>query len=265
MKLRGAATIQDYRDAFDRIDSDDSGYIEAGEVAELFDDVYDGKAPPIEVKAFMKFFDQNKDGRISWDEFEQGLGAALSSTSASSSTLDQFLLQADDGDDDDSISVKDPAVSGTIEVELENGKIVTVDANVYMESLKKEAEALKEAIAREKGITRTDSPQQGVFSGSDPSMSREELGGIAEYIANRQGDVKSLTEGISPEIVDTMKMLVDFVLEAGDNSKGKNTPKEKMEMEIPSSALQQLALWQLVLGYKLREAEATGDYLKLLD
>jgi len=29
--------------------------------------------------------------------------------------------------------------------------------------------------------------------------------------------------------------------------------------------LQQLALWQLVLGYKLREAEAKGDYLKLLE
>jgi hypothetical protein len=37
-----------------------------------------------------------------------------------------------------------------------------------------------------------------------------------------------------------------------------------MEMEIPGSALQQLALWQLVLGYRLREEEARGDYVKLL-
>jgi hypothetical protein len=35
-------------------------------------------------------------------------------------------------------------------------------------------------------------------------------------------------------------------------------------MEIPGSALQQLALWQLVLGYRLREEEASGDYKKLL-
>jgi hypothetical protein len=61
-----------------------------------------------------------------------------------------------------------------------------------------------------------------------------------------------------------MKMLIDFVLEGGDSGKGKNVPKEKLEMEIPGSALQQLALWQLILGYRLREAEAKGDYLKLL-
>ena len=36
-------------------------------------------------------------------------------------------------------------------------------------------------------------------------------------------------------------------------------------MEIPGAALQQLALWQLVLGYKLREAEAKGEYMRLLD
>jgi len=36
-------------------------------------------------------------------------------------------------------------------------------------------------------------------------------------------------------------------------------------MEIPGAALQQLALWQLVVGYKLREAEATGDYKKMLE
>jgi hypothetical protein len=38
-----------------------------------------------------------------------------------------------------------------------------------------------------------------------------------------------------------------------------------MEMELPGSALQQLALWQLVLGYRLREAEAKGEYVRLLD
>jgi hypothetical protein len=62
-----------------------------------------------------------------------------------------------------------------------------------------------------------------------------------------------------------MKMLINFVLEGGDSGKGKDVPKDKMEMEIPGSALQQLALWQLVLGYRLREAEAKGDYLKLLE
>lgn len=38
-----------------------------------------------------------------------------------------------------------------------------------------------------------------------------------------------------------------------------------MEMELPGSALQQLALWQLVLGYRLQEEGAKGDYVKLLN
>ena len=100
---------------------------------------------------------------------------------------------------------------------------------------------------------------------SNPSAAMDDYGGIANYIASQQGDVKALTQGISPEIVETMKMLINFVLEGGDSGKGRDVPKDKMEMEIPGSALQQLALWQLVLGYRLREAEAKGDYLKLLE
>lgn len=61
-----------------------------------------------------------------------------------------------------------------------------------------------------------------------------------------------------------MKKLVDFVLKGSNTSNKIQTDVSKLELEIPGSALQQLALWQLVLGYKLREAEATGEYLKLL-
>jgi hypothetical protein len=75
---------------------------------------------------------------------------------------------------------------------------------------------------------------------------------------------------MSEEVVDTMKQLVDFVLEGADSKKAqRNKPldadKAQMEMELPGAALQQLALWQLVLGYRLREAEATGEYVRLLD
>ena len=169
---------------------------------------------------------------------------------------------------------------GDIEIELESGETITVEAKQYIKSLKEEAKALREALRREKmlpmsndnsiqnnnnnmmGATITARQQQG---------QNADFGGIAQYIASRQGDIKTLTEGIQPEIVQTMKMLVDFVLEGGDsdqnNSKNgrKKVSREEMEMEVPGSALQQLALWQLVLGYRLREAEATGEYLKLLE
>lgn len=160
---------------------------------------------------------------------------------------------------------------GTIEIELEDGETVEVDAKYYIESLKKEARMLKEALRKDK---EGDRPPQGGPTSTFPNGAGG-IGGpsessmdITRYIASRQGDVKSLTDGISPEIVETMKRLVDFVLEGGDSAKGKkqltDADKAQMEMEIPGSALQQLALWQLVLGYKLREEEATGEYKRLL-
>ncbi len=158
---------------------------------------------------------------------------------------------------------------GTIEIELDDGKIVNVDAKDYVESLKKEARMLQEALQKETRGEEASVDPTGILPGSK-RMSGADGGSmdITRYIASRQGDVKSLTEGISPEIVDTMKRLVDFVLEGGDSAKGNkgltNEDKAKMEMEIPGSALQQLALWQLVLGYKLREEEATGEYKRLI-
>jgi hypothetical protein len=155
---------------------------------------------------------------------------------------------------------------------MEDGEVVEVDAKDYIESLKKEARMLKEALRKEEqGDESRSGDPMGMLSNGSNGIGRPSSEGrmdISRYIQSRQGDVKSLTDGISPEIVETMKRLVDFVLEGGDNGKVKkklsNEEKAQMEMEIPGSALQQLALWQLVLGYKLREEEATGDYKRLL-
>jgi hypothetical protein len=232
------------------------------EVTQLLDDVYDGKTPQFEIAAFMEFFDQNNDGKISWQEFERGLGAALAAQPTRNGNL---LASSDDDEDDDEdplAHLGEPEISGTIEIELEDGKSVEIDAKEYIDSLKKEAKALKDELARQKG----GAPQGSSISGSLVGpQSANEFSSITGYIASLQGNVKALTEGISPEIVETMKMLVDFVLEGGESRKGKDIPKEEIEMEIPGSALQQLALWQLILGYRLREAEAKGDYLKLLE
>ena len=55
--------------AFDRLDKDDSGYLDPSEIEQLFDDVYDGQAPSFETEAFLEFFDANKDGKISREDF----------------------------------------------------------------------------------------------------------------------------------------------------------------------------------------------------
>jgi hypothetical protein len=260
LDLKGKANIQDYKDAFDRLDKDNSGFIEAYEIRELFDDVYNGDAPSFEAEAFMKFFDQNDDGRISWGEFESGLGVAFAAQMEKGASARRLLQgQHDDPDEDDEEPIEiNTKVSGTIDVELEDGMVVEVDAKEYMEALKTEAQMLKEELRRSMA------PQGG---GLVPSRGKSM--GITQYIASREGDVANLTKGMSSEVVETMKKLVEFVLEGGDSGKGKkqvsDRAKAEMQMEIPGAALQQLSLWQLVLGYRLREEEATGDYKKLLN
>jgi len=288
MQLRGKKlSLKDYKDAFDRVDTDNSGFIELSEIQNLFKEAYgqEEDIPAYEIRAFLEFFDTNEDGKVSWEEFEQGLASAVTreegnNLSAKDELADRLLASMesaggplDDEDDEETTSNVDESISGTIEIELESGKVVEVDAEEYMESLKEEARKLKLALRKEQSGGQSpagnmeNDPMAG-FLPNNGGAGAEDVVDIAGYIASRQGDVKSLTEGIKPEIVDTMKKLVDFVLDGGDTGRSRKnlSPEEKasMEMEIPGSALQQLALWQLVLGYRLREEEAKGEYVKLL-
>lgn len=281
MKLKGRKlTIEDYKDAFDRLDSDNSGYIERSEIQELFKEAYGGNeedVPAVEIKAFLDFFDTNEDGKISWQEFERGLtsAATVNNNNIPVSAKEEFantLLASmeaagplEEDDDDDNDATLSESISGTIEIEMDDGKVVEVDAQEYMENLKEEAQKLKLALRKEQHSSsaangESSDPMAGLFPTN--SQGAEEMVDIASYIASRQGDVKSLTEGIKPEIVDTMKKLVNFVLDSGKSMSDQE--RAEMEMEIPGSALQQLALWQLVLGYRLREEEAKGEYVRLL-
>lgn len=271
MNLKGSKTVAEYKAAFDRLDADNSGFIETNEIEALLREVYQDDPPAFEIKAFMDFFDVNGDGKISWGEFEKGLGDMTQHDAAKAVAAGSLLPTMDEHDDEDDeyVSGVEPDISGTIELELKNGKTIEVCAKEYMTNLKKEANALKAALKEEKQLP--DAGRNMAAGGSTimPPSSEDMSGGIASYIASREGDLKSLTEGISPEVVDTMKQLVDFVLAGGDSKKGeRNRPPDemaKLEMELPGAALQQLALWQLVLGYRLREAEAKGDYVRLLD
>jgi len=311
-------TIDDYKEAFDRVDTDSSGYIDMSEIRDLFKDAYsdgdsassvddddenndnddddnDDDVPFYEITAFLEFFDKDMDGKVSWDEFSKGLvnatsaGATATQAKAKDKFPDLLLLgsteeneegnvgvddEDDDDDDDDGESIDvTETISGMIEIEMDDGTIIEVDANEYMESLKAEARKLKAALRREQGGTMKEGEEQN--SNSNNNNNNDDMPvDIAGYLASRRGDVKSLTEGIKPETVDTMKKLIGFVLEGSvgdvndENSKGAEmTDREKLEMdiELPGSALKQLALWQLVLGYRLREEEAKGDYVKLLD
>lgn len=273
------ASLEEYRSAFQRIDVDGSGYLERDEIEKMLQDVYEGQAPAFEVTTFLEFFDSNNDGRVSWEEFEAGFAVVTKMSAggnggSKNEQMNAFRLPATLEDDDEKVDdlFSEPSVSGTIQVELEDGKIIEVDAQKYINDLKAQALALKRELAQEKGI---DPKAMGIpedTTGGNSFVNEAvpgpgSAGGIASYIASLQGDVKSLTQGISPEVVESMKMLIDFVLEGGPDGEGGNakTFDKKKEVELPGSALQQLALWQLVVGYRLRETEATGEWKKMLE
>lgn len=258
MNLKGGATLEDYEEAFNRLDKDKSGFIDTYEIEALLADVYDGAVPNFEIDTFLKFFDSNRDGKISWEEFKEGLG----NIAENAGRKKEFFLPAVE-EEDDAIPDIQTTITGTIEIELDDGQVIEVEANDYIESLKKEAENLKIALRAEMGGGK-DFPLR---SGSMASLPKEQImaDSIAGYIAAQRDNMQKITSSIEPEIMDTMKMLVDFVIEGGNTGKEDRLKGEQPEMEIPGAALQQLALWQLILGYKLREAEATGDYMKLLE
>jgi hypothetical protein len=278
MNIQGeGATLEEYRAAFTRMDTDGNGYLERHEIEAMLAEVYDGKPPAFEITTFLEFFDSNNDGRISWEEFEKGFALAtkqMGATDGRRQSMNNRLSlpgsstnMDNDDDDDENEMIVEPAVSGTVKVELDDGRIIEVDAQEYMNDLKKQALEMKKELARLNGndTRKSDGESMGI-----PGIAGSRSGrGIAGYIASLQGDVKSLTQGISPEVVESMKMLIDYVLEGGPEGGGANAKKMKMdktkEMELPGSALQQLALWQLVIGYRLRETEATGDWRRMLE
>ena len=120
LNLRGKGSLDDYKAAFEKLDSDGSGYIETSEIQALFDDVYGEKAPSFETEAFLEFFDQNKDGKISWEEFEQGLGVAVATQMDNQDKESSPAFRLGDGMDDEEDD----------DDEYDDDESIDIDANV---------------------------------------------------------------------------------------------------------------------------------------
>ena len=66
-------STEDFRAAFQAIDEDGSGVIDSEEVRTLMTDMLQAPPPKSAIKHFIKEFDNDGDGEISWDEFEAGI------------------------------------------------------------------------------------------------------------------------------------------------------------------------------------------------
>ena len=276
MNIKADATLQEYEAAFKKLDKDGSGYLEWEEVEAMLAEVYEGKAPAFEVSTFMEFFDKNGDGRISWEEFEKGFGGMKKNVPSNEydpeavwGNLGKALPASKEDDDDEEeeyLNIGEPTVSGKIEVQLDDGRVIEVDAQEYIDDLKQQALELKRELAIEMGDKNSaKDTNSNPLLGAQPA---NPSGSIARYIASLQGNIQPLTEGISPEVMEAMKMLINYVVEGPASDRGAATRGDDgkpIEMELPGSALQQLALWQLVNGYRLRETEATGDWRRMTD
>ena len=174
-------SIEEYRAAFDRIDVDGSGYIEPPEVERLLADVYDGEAPAYEASTFLSFFDVDNDGKISWEEFSEALGASEESSPAA--LVRAALPAADAGRPSGG-----PKVSGMVTVQLESGNTVEMDAEKYMDELKKEAQSLRAELA----------------TLGEPTARSDDLiaSSISAYVSTLpEEQVQLLTKGITDDVV----------------------------------------------------------------
>uniref|UniRef100_A0A7S3Y058 Uncharacterized protein n=1 Tax=Heterosigma akashiwo TaxID=2829 RepID=A0A7S3Y058_HETAK len=148
--------------------------------------------------------------------------------------------------DEEAPYVPPPKVSGTIRLTLESGQELEVDAEAYLGELRAEVAGLQSKLSRLEGR-------------------REEAleADLLLYIkALPPPELKRLTETVSPEVLEAMRIMVNSILASmglgGAALSGALTQQ-------PSSAMAQLCMWQLVAGYNLRELEQREEMRKLFE
>ena len=62
-------SVEEYKTAFEKVDKDGSGAITPDEVEDLLYETYGFPPMDEEVELFMKEFDVNQDGKVTWEEF----------------------------------------------------------------------------------------------------------------------------------------------------------------------------------------------------
>mmetsp|Transcript_1529 Transcript_1529/g.2039 ORF Transcript_1529/g.2039 Transcript_1529/m.2039 type:complete len:358 (+) Transcript_1529:99-1172(+) len=128
-----------------------------------------------------------------------------------------------------------PEVRGQVKVKIAQGLEVSVDADAYMKELRDEVKELREELAK---------VQQ-----SQELAIRKDLLAYIKSMPEKQ--LADLTSGVSSEVLDAMKKLVYSIM----RGMGTANLEPDVVLQQPGSAMAQLCMWQLVIGYNLRELE----------
>ena len=195
---------------------------------------------------------KNAEYRLS---LSQSLGMTNDSLGKSRS---KFLLKGDDDDDDEDESLSTGEVKGKIkisysrpnfggandddqqnETKIEPSMEVEVDAAAYMAELRDEVKKLREDLS----LTRKNNEE----------AIRKDLLLYIKTLPPKE--LQTLTNTMSPEVMGAMKGLVNVVMSGiGEGKIDKNTVTEQS-----GEAMSQLCMWQLVVGYNLRELEVRQE------
>ncbi|KAG7342872.1 DUF760 domain containing protein [Nitzschia inconspicua] len=194
-------------------------------------------------------------------EYRMSMSQSLGMYSEMTSNL--LLTGAPDDDDDDETGREDPLLSGKIKGKLrirygktkawtprndqetvDEGSEIEVDAAAYMSELRAEVSKLREELVSTK-------------EAKEEALRKDLLLYIRTLPAQ---ELKSLTNTMSQDVLVCMKGLVQAVLAGiGDGQIGPDTVTEQS-----GEAMAQLCMWQLAVGYNLRELEVREEMKKNL-
>jgi len=143
-------------------------------------------------------------------------------------------------------SLAAPAVSGHIQLHLANGEAIEVAASEYLAELRSEVRELEEELARK---------------AKEAQPKRQD--DLLNYIKSLpEAQMRSLTENINEEVLDAMKKLTHVVVEGLGGGSPAPMGQGDVITQQTGSAMAQLCMWQLSIGYNLRELEVREDIRK---
>eukprot|EP00613_Pedinella_sp_CCMP2098_P080147 CAMPEP_0171955532 /NCGR_PEP_ID=MMETSP0993-20121228/113387_1 /TAXON_ID=483369 /ORGANISM="non described non described, Strain CCMP2098" /LENGTH=330 /DNA_ID=CAMNT_0012601815 /DNA_START=1 /DNA_END=996 /DNA_ORIENTATION=+ len=136
-------------------------------------------------------------------------------------------------------------VTGTIKVTGGDGTVIEVDADAYMAELRGEVDKLRG------DLMSLASKQEERHDEREDALAND----LVSYVNGLPKDeMAELTTGIQSEVLESMEALVYGILRQFGVTEGERL------MLNSSDALQKLCMWQLVIGYNLRELEVREEF-----
>mmetsp|Transcript_52973 Transcript_52973/g.103620 ORF Transcript_52973/g.103620 Transcript_52973/m.103620 type:complete len:292 (-) Transcript_52973:441-1316(-) len=145
-------------------------------------------------------------------------------------------------------------VSGKISLHVKDGSTMEVDAADYVSELKHEVSALQQMLAESK--LETENAKKG--KKADGKGGRKKGSDLLQYIRSMpEAQMSALTDNISEDVLEAMKKLANAVVEGQTGPS--NSGAGQAILQQTGTAMVQLCMWQLAVGYNLRELEVRND------